>query len=671
MPLSRKLIESALAFAVSLAFAIASAQAEEAKGSDNASAATQSTDAKSLAWKMRDQAGAQLSEGHPLEAMATLKNALQLDPKNAWVRFDLSRLHHQMGDQKQGRTLIEEGLSVAPNDPDMLYASALYLGLLDEADNAMLLLDKIPEAARTPPMQKLRKQMSIKSQIKQAKSLDQQGRHADALVIMGRAESDAGDDTELVNDVSSAWLDIGEPSRGRLMLKRQLVKQSNPPIELRMRYAALLNRMERYDELYPVLDQLNSSKELSDKDREKVRSLQASLNARRAKGYVSTGVDYLSRTDGTDGISNFKALEIPIEIRMPVGYGGGQAFVQVDPVRADAGTLPLSDFNNLNQFGTTLASAPQSSTSNGAGITNTSQSARGTALAAGYEKNGMRADIGTTPMGFPVSNVVGGIKWSHYTETSGFSFDASRRPVTSSLLSYAGAHDPVSNEVWGGVRSSGLNLHVSRDKGRLNVFADLGYYWLTGKNVMNNTEAALRTGFDWSFVREDNQKVTAGLAFTDWHYRENLSHYSFGHGGYYSPQKYLSLALPIRWTGRKERWSYLLQGSVSASVSYEKDMPYYPTDATLQAQATVNAAATIPSTSSIYIGGNSHGTGHSFGGMLEYQFTPQLFGGARLQIDRSAYYTPNFATLYLRYTFDAHTGAVPFPPEPTKPYSQY
>ena len=286
---------------------------------------------------------------------------------------------------------------------------------------------------------------------------------------------------------------------------------------------------------------------------------------------------------------------------------------------------------------------------------------------AGYEGNGMRIDIGTTPLGFLVSDLVGGIKWSHYTATSGFSFDVARRPVTSSLLSYAGARDPVSGEVWGGVRSSGASLHLSEDSGRLSGFIDLGYYWLAGKNVLNNTQSALRTGFNWSFISQEDMRLTAGLAFTDWRYSENLRYYTFGHGGYYSPQKYNSFALPFRWTGRKASWSYLLQASVSSSVSYEKDMPFYPTDAALQDQGVTNSAAMTP----VYTGGNGNGTGWSLGGALEHQVTSQIFAGARFQIDRSDYYTPNYAILYLRYLFDENNESVPYPPEPVKAYSRY
>lgn len=786
-------------------------------------------EAESMPWRMRDKADAQLAAGHPEEAIATLKSALQLDPKNAWVRFDLSRIYHKRGDRKQGRDLMEAGMSFAPGDPDILYANALYVSLLDEAGNALRLLDKIPVGQRSKAMQRLRQKMAIQAQTQQAQELARKGKPIEMRATMQHAEADADKDAELVNIVANAWIDLNDPARS-LALMRRLALRPSASVETRIYYAKLLNRAEQNDDLASVLAKLSGAKGLSVGDKEDLRYLHASLaqhradslrhegkivaaksvlnaalaqdpnnidmlmamarvhvaahepqqardiylrilkqrpedagarlalarsmgeagdkvgaerematvlantpaddldgrmaiadwyigmgdmtaarsvveqsgkiapdNPRvliqaghiakaeghygeamdnfkranatdeiasiersRATGYVTTGVDYLNKPGGVPGVSNLTTAEIPIEARVPVGYGGGLAFVQVDPVSINAGTPLLSDLYNLRQYGKiltapggTIASVPV-------------QSSSGTALAVGYEGGGLRADIGTTPLGFPVSDVVGGIKWSHYTADSGFSFDVSRRPVTSSLVSYAGARDPLTGEVWGGVRSTGASMHVSRDSGRLSGFIDLGYFWLTGKNVLSNTEYALRTGFDWGFIREEDTRLTAGLAITDWHYRENLRYYTFGHGGYYSPQKYYSLALPIRLTGREERWSYLLQASASISVSNEKDMPFYPTDNALQ-QTAIAANITTPT----YVGGNGHGTGWSFGGALEYKLTPQLFGGMRLQIDRSDYYTPNFAILYLRYIFDALKGAIPYPPEPVMAYSRY
>ena len=33
-------------------------------------------------------------------------------------------------------------------------------------------------------------------------------------------------------------------------------------------------------------------------------------------------------------------------------------------------------------------------------------------------------------------------------------------------------------------------------------------------------------------------------------YSKNLRYYTFGHGGYFSPQRYFSLSLPVEWSGR-------------------------------------------------------------------------------------------------------------------------
>ena len=715
-------------------------------------AGVQRAEAARLPWQMRDRADAQLAAGHPEEAMETLRRALQLDPGNAWVRFDLARLYHKRGDEQAGRDLMEAGLAAAPNDADMLYANALYVGLLDEAGSAVRLLDRIPPGERTAAMKRLRKKMDVERQTQQAEALAREGKTTDMQAAMRHAEKDASNDVELTSIVANAWIDMKQPARG-VELMRPYAARPGAPADALIYYAKVLDRVERDDELGRVLKRVAGLKSLSAGDKEDLRYLNSSLashradslrqqgkieearavlaaalrgdpentdmlmamarvhdaagereqaraiyqgvlrrepgyagaqraldrlaaedasekagyspvsgvESHRAQGYVEAGVDYLSKGGGASGISNIRTVEIPIEAHVPVGNSGGRMFAQVDPVAADAGILQPSDLYDLRQYGKVLALSP-------GGITGApGESAHGDAVALGYEQDGLRLDIGSTPIGFPVSNVVGGVKWSHYTAVSGFSLDISRRPVTSSLIAYAGAHDPVTGEVWGGVVSTGAGLHVSHDFGKLSLFIDPGYYQLTGTNVLSNTEIALRTGFNWSFIDQTDMRLTAGMAVTYWNYSENERFYTFGMGGYYSPQKYYSLALPFRWTGREERWSYMVQGSVSASVSDEKTMPFYPTSPALQAQGVANSSTMTP----FYTGGPGSGTGFSFGGAVEYRFTPKLYGGVLGQIDRSTYYTPNYAIFYLRYMFDAQSGPVPYPPEPVKAYSRF
>jgi len=798
-------------------------------------AGAQRAEAARLPWQLRDKADAQLQAGHPEQAMDTLQRALVLDPKNAWVRFDLARLYHKRGDPKHGRALMEAGLTAAPGDADMQYANALYVSLLDEPGQALRLLDKISPEDRSPAMKELRKKMQVTLQTEQAEAAARENRRGEMQVAMHRAEAIAGKDPELTYVVANAWIDLNDPARGVTLMQRS-VRQPAQKGAL-ISYAKVLNRADRTDQLGRVLGRLDAEKGLTPGEKEDLRYLHAQLDTHRAdalrhegrlaearsvlgqglkrdpenidmqmalarvyvasgeeeqareiyqrilqnnpaetgarralegmtaaesakakaqveaqvqaqqraqraaaqgdevgarlavadgyiglgdtaaahtiidqlqqtapndprvlvqagrlaraegnyeealedfrranaqdeivqlersrgQGYFSAGVDYLSKLNGVDGISNLTIVELPVEVRVPVGFEGGRLFAQVDHAYADAGVLQPGDLYDLRQYGKVQALAPN-------GIAGpVGQSARGTAGAIGYDRDGLRVDIGSTPVGFPVSTVVGGVKYSNYTEVSGFSMDVSRRPVNNSVVSYAGARDPVTGEVWGGVVATGVGLHFSHDIGPLTGYVEPGYYSLTGQNVLSNAETAVRAGFNWNFIERDDMRLTAGLVGTYWHYNENERFYTFGMGGYYSPQKYYSAALPARWTGRTENWSYMLQGSVSMAVSHEKDMPYYPASPALQAQAIANTGVA----GATYTGGISHSTGFSLGGALEHRISPQLFGGVLGQIDRSAYYTPNYAIFYLRYTFEPQSAPMNFPPEPIKAYSRF
>ncbi|XPE39570.1 cellulose synthase subunit BcsC-related outer membrane protein [Shigella flexneri] len=61
-----------------------------------------------------------------------------------------------------------------------------------------------------------------------------------------------------------------------------------------------------------------------------------------------------------------------------------------------------------------------------------------------------------------------------------------------------------------------------------------------------------------------------------WHYDKDLSGYSLGQGGYHSPRKTASFALPVNWRKRTENWSWELGAAGSWSDSKTKDVMRYP-----------------------------------------------------------------------------------------------
>ncbi|MEW9586050.1 cellulose synthase subunit BcsC-related outer membrane protein [Paraburkholderia sp. DGU8] len=388
---------------------------------------------------------------------------------------------------------------------------------------------------------------------------------------------------------------------------------------------------------------------------------------------------------GDAGISQFHAWQVPVYVQIPYRYDG-HFFAHVDTVHLDAGTLEVSPGNagTRDTFGTIGAAdnlaaslgnalgiaAQDSAAAFASGLASSRylhQSATGVALGAGYVSDAWRLDLGTTPLGFPVHYLVGGARYQFDAGPASFSVSASRRPETSSQLSYAGMHDPVTGTVWGGVRRDGVDLHSSVDVGKTNLFADLGAGILSGRNVASNQEIILRTGFTVPVYRRIDTLVSTGLVGNAWHYTNNQRFYSFGQGGYYSPQRYLSLGVPIEWAGRHDALNWDVTATVGLSNSYEKDSPYYP-------NGLPGSLALAPGLDSLVNPASStRGVAFSYGlaGIVQYRFNPFLVVGAQLSIDRSHDYAPSSALVYLRYTFDARKQDNSLSPRPVRLYSSF
>lgn len=379
----------------------------------------------------------------------------------------------------------------------------------------------------------------------------------------------------------------------------------------------------------------------------------------RRTDWLSGAIDMRSRS-GTPGLSQFNSTEIPVEYKKP-WHDDDEVFFRTDYVRLDAGSTDPTSTN----FGSMLLCPPPCAAP---GLL--AQSAQGMGLTVGYHSDVLRADIGVTPRNFAVSNIVGGVRHDGDIGQLSYSLEASRRPVTGSLLSFAGTRDPNTGQVWGGVVATGGRLGLSLDKGEtFGFWSSLGLHKLTGSNVLSNDRLQLMAGGQWRVVNEENRLFALGLTGMYWRHTQNAGEYTFGHGGYYSPQSYLSLSLPVIFGERYARFSYTLRGAVSQSQSQIQSADYYPTDPALQTQAVALSATNF--ITPVYGGGAGSGTGYSLRGSWEYQIGQPLFVGGLLSIERSDYYAPNRALFYLRYSLDRPAAQpVSLPPLPVEPSSQ-
>lgn len=395
------------------------------------------------------------------------------------------------------------------------------------------------------------------------------------------------------------------------------------------------------------------------------------------RAMLSAVTDWRTRS-GTAGVSQVNLRETTVEWRRPFG-DDAQLMLRADMVDISSGRLDLyrpDTLYDVQKFGSVLLCQtidyqpdaqgvyqPKPSYGGACNREQVQQRERGAALNLAYERANLRADIGSTPIGFPIINVIGGVQWKGDIGDTGYTLDVSRRPLNGSLLSYAGARDPNTGTLWGGVTASGVRLGLSRDSGGdWGAWSSFGWHSLQGHNVATNERTLLMAGVYRRLINEDDRLLSAGTTVMYWANRRNLGEYSLGHGGYFSPQRYRSIAYPVTYSARHDRLSWAVRASASWSWSQTDPAPYYPTRPDLQ------AAAGDP----YYPGGPGKGKGWGLAGSWEYRLDDQTVIGSRLGLDRSAAYSPNYLILYLRHALDkAERMPLRMPPEPVIPTSQF
>jgi cellulose synthase operon protein C len=379
----------------------------------------------------------------------------------------------------------------------------------------------------------------------------------------------------------------------------------------------------------------------------------AAIN-REQSSTISGGVIFRNR-EGEDGLSNLTDIEAPIEGRIKAG--NGHIIVRATPVTLDAGTA-ASTQQTLARFGSGLG-ATTTPPSNNYG----SQTATGVGLAIGYENRNFKGDVGTTPLGFRETNVVGGVQYQNaITDKVTYSIAIARRAVTDSLLSYAGARDSGAGLEWGGVTSSGARADLAWDDGTSGVYVNAAYQFLDGTQVATNNAVKGGGGIYTRILKDADQTLTVGANTTLMHYNKNLSYFTYGQGGYFSPQQYVILNFPVEYMGRTGLFTYDLKGSIGVQHYRQDASDYFPTNSQFQSVAAASGLA--PDAGAVYPSQSKTGVSYSLSATGEYQLAPQLAFGATASFGNAYQYREWLAAVYVRYSFTRSTGAQPiFPPQ--------
>lgn len=353
----------------------------------------------------------------------------------------------------------------------------------------------------------------------------------------------------------------------------------------------------------------------------------------RAAAGIKLRPEFTMRSrQGEPGRHALFELTAPSRLEFPNPWG--TLSLQITPIHLSAGRLVLEGDPDELPFGTV---------EDGTGERDIS--AEGVALGVGYKHRNWQLDLGVTPVNFARSEVVGGLSCKFTFRDIALILEASRRAVEESVLSFAGVTDPGTGQVWGAVVKQGGALTLRHDGRGTRSYAVLDYNYLTGKDVKQNHSLTAHLGIRWELRNSISTHLETGIAASAMAFERNLSEFSYGHGGYFSPQRFVHFGLPINWQGSFQAMTWRLDLEPGVTWFQLDEAPYYP----LSSSEIFDPAARYKSRESLGLGVD---------GVLElsYALTPQISFGSRAELHTGDDHREICAGAYLRFALKGGGG---------------
>jgi tetratricopeptide (TPR) repeat protein len=371
------------------------------------------------------------------------------------------------------------------------------------------------------------------------------------------------------------------------------------------------------------------------------------LDARRS--IEMHGEFQVRNRDGYGGLAGITELRMPVEARVPLGFFGHLG-IAVTPVLLDTGAVKATP-ELAEQFGT-LGLDPANRLVDGLGGTLT-----GAELALSLHHRWFTLDLGSTPLGLPLQAVVGGATVRARQGRVGLSASASRRAMTDSLLSYVGLRDPATGRTWGQVLVDSGRLDLSVDTENALFYLMGSYGRLQGTDVAANQMVMLGTGVRWSLYDFDDLKLASGLGVSYLGYGKNLRYFTLGQGGYFSPQRFVHVGVPLQASGEAGPFRWQASGDLGFNWFREDPTSYFPTrpDLQLAREMVVGrdgapAASVFPARSNLALSAEVQARGG-------YQLTPHMNAGFVATYRQADYFRELVGGVYLELSFRPRVSA--------------
>lgn len=299
----------------------------------------------------------------------------------------------------------------------------------------------------------------------------------------------------------------------------------------------------------------------------------------RPRADLQTG--YRSRK-GETGLSSMSEIKGTAEFS--TGLAGGRIKARAEAVVIDAGRPTGSALARFGQNATIEAQAIVDK-QRAALVQAETQQASGVAFSAGYADRTVQVEAGTTPLGMGETKATfraavtpelsPGVQAKAWVE---------RKPVTDSVVSYAGTRDPVTGERWGQVMRTGGGAGFSYDRAGNGVYGEVAYNRYRGTNVRNNHGIEANVGGYLRLIKGPRSQLTGGINANYQTYDNNQNYFTYGHGGYFSPQNFLSIGFPINYALETDRLDIKANVTPGFQSFSQEETPLYPIDPALQAR---------------------------------------------------------------------------------------
>lgn len=253
-------------------------------------------------------------------------------------------------------------------------------------------------------------------------------------------------------------------------------------------------------------------------------------------------------------------------------------------------------------------------------------------------------EIGSTPLNGPIQGRPVGRAGLTYRHANGYlQGEFFSRSIKQSILSYVGMVDPYTGDTWGRVTETGFAASIFQSVAKdWTIFLGGSIGQITGQNVQKNDHVAFTAAIAKEMNIEGFEYFTFGPAFSYEAYENNQNFFTYGNGGYFSPDYIVQGILGVNFlTTEGQEW--LVRGSASAGLqnNQQSGAPYFPLNPD---------------------GRNYPAPGSSSTGVAlveldgAYLIAPNWVVGTSLAYTVTADYNEGWASIYVRYIFEPRNG---------------